>query len=118
MILCQSILSGMTTVLRRAVLSVGCLAAVLAVSVTAAAPAGAATFTTRCVVARDLRIYHTATSSTPGHTRLHFGTTIYTDLKSHNRYRAWWYTLAEGWHRGWISANPTYTHRGACGQLT
>ena len=25
---------------------------------------------------------------------------------------------AEGWHRGWISANPKYTVRGDCGVLT
>jgi len=50
--------------------------------------------------------------------KTHFGTTIYTDKKAHHRYRAWWWTLSEGWHRGWISAKPKYTDRGACGQIT
>jgi hypothetical protein len=80
--------------------------AVITASVALALPAEAATFTTRCVVAREMRIYHTSTSSKPGRTKLHFGTTIYTDKKSHHRYRAWWWTLSEGWHRGWISAKP------------
>lgn len=108
----------MTTVLRRVLLSITCLLVVLTTALVTTAPAEAATFRTRCVVARDMRIYHTATSSKPGHTKLYFGTTFYTDKKSHHRYRAWWYTLAEGWHRGWISANPKYTHPGACGQLS
>jgi len=77
-----------------------------------------ATFATRCVVAREMRIYHTSTSSKPGRTKLYFGTTIYTDKKAHHRYRAWWWTLSEGWHRGWISVNPKYTDRRACGQIT
>jgi hypothetical protein len=112
------ILTRMTVVLRRALLTLGCLLAVLTGSGVPAVPAQAATFTTRCVVAREMRIYHTATSTRPGRTKLHFGTTISTDRKRHHRYRAWWYTLAEGWHRGWISANPKYTVRGACGVLT
>jgi len=107
-----------TLALRRALLGFGCLVAVLTASVALALPAEAATFTTRCVVAREMRIYHTSTSSKPGRTKLHFGTTIYTDKKSHHRYRAWWWTLSEGWHRGWISANSKYTDRGACGQIT
>jgi hypothetical protein len=45
-----------------------------------------------------MRIYHTSTSSELGGTKLHFRTTIYTDQKAHHRYRAWWWTLSEGWH--------------------
>jgi len=112
------ILTAMTSVLRDALLSGSGLLVMLTASVVPAVPAEAATFTTRCVVAREMRIYHTSTSSKPGRTKLHFGTTIYTDKKSHHRYRTWWFTLAEGWHRGWISANSKYTHRGACGQLS
>ena len=108
----------MTLALRRALLGFGCVVAVLTTSVALALPAEAATFTTRCVVAREMRIYHTSTSSKPGRTKLHFGTTIYTDKKNHHRYRAWWWTLSEGWHRGWISAKSKYTDRGACGQIT
>jgi hypothetical protein len=107
-----------TLALRRALLGFSCVMAVITVSLALALPAEAATFTTRCVVAREMRIYHTSTSSNPGRTKLHFGTTIYTDKKSHHRYRAWWWTLSEGWHRGWISANPKYTDRRACGQIT
>jgi len=108
----------MKSVIQAALLSFTGLLVTLTGFMVPAVTAEAATFTTRCVVAREMRIYHTATSSKPGHTKLHFGTTIYTDKKSHHRYRAWWYTLAEGWHRGWISANSKYTHRGACGQLS
>ena len=108
----------MTLLLRRALTSLAALLAVLTSATVMAVPAEAATFTTRCVVAREMRIYHTSTSSKPGRTKLHFGTTIYTDKKSHHRYRAWWWTLSEGWHRGWISAKSKYTDRGACGQIT
>jgi hypothetical protein len=110
-------MTRMTRIFRRVLLSLGCLLTVLIGSGVQAVPAQAA-FTTRCVVAREMRIYHTATSRKPGRTKLHFGTTISTDRKRHHRFRAWWYTLAEGWHRGWISANPKYTHRGGCGTVT
>ena len=99
-------------------LSLAAMLAVLTSATVMAVPAEAATFTTRCVVAREMRIYHTSTSANPGHTKLYFGTTVYTDMRSHNRYRAWWYTLAEGWHRGWISANSQYVRLGACGTIT
>ena len=108
----------MTLLLRRALTSLAALLAVLTSATVMAVPAEAATFTTRCVVAREMRIYHTSTSANPGHTQLYFGTTVYTDMRSHNRYRAWWYTLAEGWHRGWISANSQYVRLGACGTIT
>ena len=108
----------MRTLLRRTLIGLGCLVAIAASSVVFVAPAEAATFTTRCVVAREMRIYHTSTSKKPGRTKLYFGMTIYTDRKKHGRYRAWWYTLTQGWHRGWISANRKYTDRRACGQIT
>jgi hypothetical protein len=111
------ILATMMIKLRRALISIAALIAIVATSSVLAVPAQATTFTTRCVVAREMRIYHTATSTKPGRTKLYFGKTIYTDRKSHGRYRAWWWTLAEGWHRGWISANPKYTDRRECGQL-
>jgi hypothetical protein len=110
-------LMDVKTLLHRILLALGCLVAVAASSVVLASPAEAATFTARCVVARELRIYHTATSKTPGHTKLYFGTTVWKDKKSHGRIRVSWWTLTEGWHRGWISANPKYTHRGECGTI-
>ena len=55
----------MTLALRRALVGFGCVVAVLTASVALALPAEAATFTTRCVVAREMRIYHTSTSSNP-----------------------------------------------------
>ena len=58
----------MTLALRRAVLGFSCVMAVITASVAVALPAEAATFTTRCVVAREMRIYHTSTSSKPGRT--------------------------------------------------
>jgi hypothetical protein len=42
----------------------------------------------------------------------------YTDMRRNNRYRADWYTLTEGWHRGWISASSQYVRLGACGTIT
>ena len=106
------------TLLHRILLSLGCLAAVAATSVVLATPAEAATFTARCVVAREMRIYHTSTSTKPGRTKLYFGTTVWKDKKAHGRIRVYWWTLTQGWHRGWISANPKYTHRGECGTIT
>ena len=99
-------------------MSFGCLVAVLVSSVLLATPAEAATSTARCVVAREMRIYHTATSNKPGRTKLHFGTTVWKDKKSHGRIRVYWWNLAEGWHRGWICANPAYTRPGVCGTIT
>ncbi len=43
---------------------------------------------------------------------------MWKDKKAHGRIRVYWWTLTEGWHRGWISANPRYTHRGECGTIT
>jgi hypothetical protein len=106
------------TLLSRVLMSLGCLVAVVASTVVLATPADAATFTTRCVVAREMRIYHTSTSSQPGRTKLYFGTTVYKDKRAHGRIRVYWWTLTEGWHRGWISANPNYTRLGACGTIT
>jgi len=108
----------MTLLLRRALISLAALLAVLTSASVLAVPAEAATFTTRCVVAREMRIYHTSTSANPGRTKLYFGRTVYTDMRRNNRYRAYWYTLTEGWHRGWISANSQYVHLGACGTIT
>ena len=108
----------MTLLLRRALLSLAAMLAVLTAASVLAVPAEAATFTTRCVVAREMRIYHTSTSANPGRTKLYFGRTIYTDMRRNNRYRAYWYTLTEGWHRGWISANSQYVRLGACGTIT
>jgi hypothetical protein len=106
------------TLLHRILLALGCLAAVAATSVVLTTPAEAATFTTRCVVAREMRIYHTSTSQTPGRTKLYFGTTVYKDARANSRIRVYWWTLTEGWHVGWISANPSYTRLGACGTIT
>ena len=111
-------LMDVKTLLPRILLALGCLAAVAASSVVLATPAEAATFTARCVVAREMRIYHTSTSTKPGRTKLYFGTTVWKDRKAHGRIRVYWWTLTEGWHRGWISANPKYTHRGECGTIT
>ena len=108
----------MKPLLSRVLLSLGSLAAVTATSVALATPAEAATYTTRCVVAREMRIYHTSTSQTPGRTKLYFGTTVYKDARANSRIRVYWWTLTEGWHVGWISANPKYTRLGACGTIT
>ena len=117
MTLWLSTLGDVKTLLSRVLMSLSCLVAVAAGSIMLATPAEAAT-TARCVVAREMRIYHTATSHKPGHTKLYFGTTVWKDKKSHGRIRVYWWNLAEGWHRGWISANPAYTRPGQCGTIT
>src|SRR5437763_12368602 len=78
------IITRMNRVFHRALLTLACLLPVLTSSLVLTAPAQAATFTTRCVVARSMRIYHTAGSTKPGRTKLHFGKTIYTDRKRHH----------------------------------
>lgn len=108
----------MTNLVRRIALGLGCVLAVLGSSVALAQPAEANTYQTRCVVAREMRIYHTSTSTHPGQTKLYFGRTVYADWRADGRYRVYWWTLTEGWHVGWISANGRYTHAGACGTLT
>ena len=86
----------MKPLLSRVLLSLGSLAAVTATSVALATPAEAATYTTRCVVAREMRIYHTSTSQTPGRTKLYFGTTVYKDARANSRIRVYWWTLDRG----------------------
>ena len=106
------------TFLSRVLMSLGCLVAVMASAVVLATPAEAATFSVRCVVAREMRIYHTSTSTKPGRTKLYFGTTVWKDRRTHGRIRVYWWTLTEGWHRGWISGKSSYTRPGECGTIT